>query len=161
MSGYSFTSRREVAERLSKDAAFLRSCARLLQDRTLNKMGGYMASHRSRASALLGQLDALSDAAVLEQGAWLVAYARTLARLMREEKLKSGDAALWANAAVFGAVPATAVSSSPSTSPTAAPSMPPPAPEAVTPKKKRGRPVGSKNRRKEDLGPPPRRRSRS
>jgi hypothetical protein len=43
-----------------------------------------MASHRSRAAALLTQLDTLTDAAVLEQGARLVAYARSLSRVLRE-----------------------------------------------------------------------------
>jgi hypothetical protein len=75
---YPPVSRREVAEQLGSDPVFVRRCVRLLQQRTVAKAGGFMASHRHKAAALMAVLDAVDDRELLDSTAWLAVYARSL-----------------------------------------------------------------------------------
>lgn len=104
---YPFTSRREVAERLSRDAEFVRHWVRVLCERTVKKCGGFMASHVVRARQLLPLLEGFVDDELLRQTVWLKAYARQIAKVMREEALRA-DPGLLAAGAVFGVLPPTA-----------------------------------------------------
>lgn len=123
---YPLVSRRQVMEQLRSDAAFVRRCVRLLHERTLVKAGGFMASHRKKAAALETDLDSLDDVELMRRSAWLVVYARSLSRILREHELQ--DPAVAAKAAVFGVTPA---------SPTPLPS---PQPPLQTPRRRPGRP---------------------
>ena len=102
---YPLVSRRQVVEQLGSDAAFVRRCVRLLHERTVAKTGGFMASHLRRAARLVALLNEFTDAALLEEACWMTAYARTLARIFREEQLATNPG-LASQAAVFGVGPA-------------------------------------------------------
>ncbi len=143
---YPFTTRREVAERLSKDADFVRLCVLLLHRRTVEKTGGFMASHLKKAALLVALLDELTDAALLEEARWVSAYARSLSRILREEQLRE-DPGLAPKAAVFGVSRCAALTMAPSP---AEPTAPPPEPRRRRP----GRPP------KKEPEAPPRRRPR-
>lgn len=156
--GYPFVSRRDVAQRIASEPSFAAECIR-----ALDAGSKWMASHRSRAAKLVARLatDSPSAEDLAEAAALAAPYARTLARILRERQIASGDPDLLAKAAVFGVVrSAMAIELGP---PTAS------APGAiggtttteVPAARKRGRPKGSKNRKlPSDPEEPMKRRSR-
>jgi hypothetical protein len=144
---YPLVSRRQVAERLRSDPDFVRRCVLLLHGRTVEKTGGFMASHLKKASLMVALLDELTDAALLEEARWVGSYARSLSRILREEQLRE-DPGLAPKAAVFG-VSGCARSVAPSPP---GPAVPPPEPERRRP----GRP----RKKKPEEAPPQRRRRR-
>lgn len=114
-----------------------------------------MASHRPRAARLLTRLAEGTPSAedVVEAIAIAAPYARTLARLAREKEMAEGNSEFLARAASFGVIrPMTTapVEVAPATASPAAGVETPAAAESALPKKRRGRPPGSKNRPKEE-----------
>ena len=154
--GYPFTSRRQILERISTDATFAVSCVSIIEERK-----GWMASHRARASKLVARLaaGAPTPADYAEALELAARYGKTLARVFRDRELAARPE-LAAVGAAFGVGPV------PATAPTVAseagkdaPSQEEASSEPVPARKKRGRPVGSKNRPKDAPKPVRRRRT--
>lgn len=152
--GYPFISRKQVAERLASEPAFVIECMLLLD-------GKWMASHKVRAGKVLAKIAAgnLSPEDLAEAVALVVPYARTISRVLREKEMAERPE-LAMQAAVFGIVRPTTAQADVATAPVALAPVATASTEPVSVPKKRGRPKGSKSRPKaEEPGPKRRRRS--
>lgn len=161
--GYPFITRNEVATRIASEPAFAVEAVRLIDERH-----GWMASHRPRASRLVARLAAGAPTAedVAEAIALTMPYARTIARVLREKEMAERPE-LMGVAAVFGVVCPAAVPTERTTPVEAAPApvvdkLEPTGAPVAPPKRRPGRPKGSKNRKpRSEPEQPKRRRPRS
>jgi hypothetical protein len=166
---YPFTSRAQMLVRINAEPDFAIEAVRMIDARR-----AWMASHRARAAKLIAKLDAGAPTSTDQKEASALAarYSKTLARILREKALADRPE-LAAIGAVFGVVPGGAVGSSdvvavPSPVVAPVPAKAPPAPETTpservpVPKRRLGRPPGSRNKihAKDEPRLPRKRRSR-
>jgi hypothetical protein len=176
--GYPFLSRRQIRERIASEPAFVVQCFAILKERyerraaLTGESAGWMASHASRATTLAMKL-VVGNATEKEraEAALLVAhYSKQLARVLRDREIAARPEVM-AHAAVFGVAPvrvvvAPAIEAAAPVEPLEAPRAAPvshaePPSEPPPPPKKRGRPVGSRNRPKDQPAAMRKRRSRT
>ena len=160
--GYPFKATRKfvLATIAAHDFEFIVSVIRLIDERR-----GWMASHKTRASKIIAKIAAgnLSAEDLAEAAALVARYARTISRILREKEIAERPE-LAVQAAVFGVLHPTAslTETSVATEAAPAPAVDATATEvlAAPPKRRPGRPKGSRNRVREDQ-PPAKRRRRS
>lgn len=108
---YPFVSRREVADRLDRDPAFVRECVAILHRRFVDRdilppPAGWMVSHRKAGEELHARLasDAATAGDVVAAAKIAKSYAKQLSKVFRDEQL-ARDPSLGLAAAVFGVRP--------------------------------------------------------
>jgi hypothetical protein len=157
--GFPFqATRRFVLSKIeSHDSVFVIAALRLVDERC-----GWMASHKVRAAKVLAKIaaDNLSSDDLAEAAALARPYARTISRILRERELAERPELL-GQAALFGVHRPTVVApveTAPLVAVAPAPVVDTTAEPATLPKKRRGRPPGSKTRPREERETKPRRR---
>lgn len=160
--GYSFTTRKAVLATISSlDVEHLLSYVRLVDERR-----GWMASHRVRAARLIARLSAgpPSPEDLVAAASLMKPYARTISRVLREREIAEGGPEIAARAAVFGVL--RPLGATEATTPMEAASatvidMIATEVSSAPPKRRPGRPKGSRNRVREEEPAPKRRGRRS